>query len=538
MAIAWMQQLELLRASLAALGPRRLAALGVVGGGVIAVVAATGYVASRADLEPLYVGLGPSDVTRIGSALRESGIGFDISADGSKVLVRRARAPEARMLLAEKGLPAGATAGYELFDRLGPLGLTSFMQEVTRVRALEGELARTLQTIRGVKSARVHVVPPDVGSLRRARQPASASVVLRLEGQRDPAVAQLVRHLVAAAVPGLAADSVSVASTDGAILAAVGDAGGAAASRALEVERQVARQIEDNVRRTLAPYVGSGNLEVSVVARLNMDKRQVSEQIFDPESKSERSARVVREQASAQNAGARPATSAQENVPGGESGPGAGDQSRKSNERREELTNFEISSKTVATQSDGHRVEALSVSVVINRRRLTQLAGASDPAAVDRRIKEVEAIAAAAAGVDAKRGDRVAVAAVDFVEQDGGATGGLSLLDHLMRHLDTLLMVGGLVAVSLVVVLLGLKPAVTAIVRGRAPELVAAGVATAAAGALPAPGSDGAGAEAGPAHAGVDGQRLSPVQSRLAGLVEQDERQVASLLRQWLAEEA
>ena len=91
---------------------------------------------------------------------------------GTAVLVRYGQTAQARMLLAEKGLPSSANAGYELFDKLGSIGLTSFMQEITRVRALEGEIARTIQAMKGVKAARVHIVLPDAGSFRRSRQTA------------------------------------------------------------------------------------------------------------------------------------------------------------------------------------------------------------------------------------------------------------------------------------------------------------------------------------------------------------------------------
>ena len=114
-------------------------------------------------------------MSRIGSALKEADVAFDVNADGNTVLVRYGETARARMLLAEKGLPNSPNAGNELYDKLGSLGLTSFMQEVTRVRALEGELARTIQLIRGVKAARVHLVMPDEGSFRRD---ASAAVGL------------------------------------------------------------------------------------------------------------------------------------------------------------------------------------------------------------------------------------------------------------------------------------------------------------------------------------------------------------------------
>ena len=146
--------LERVWSNLLRLGPRRLAALGLAGITVFAATGLSGYYLSRPAQEVLYAGLDRQDVSRIGAALNEAGIGFDVSADGATVFVRYGQSGPARMLLAEKGLPNGATGGYELFDKLGSLGLTSFMQEVTRVRAIEGELARTIQLIRGVKAAR------------------------------------------------------------------------------------------------------------------------------------------------------------------------------------------------------------------------------------------------------------------------------------------------------------------------------------------------------------------------------------------------
>ena len=172
-----------------------------IGLAVFALVGASGYYLSRPANELLYSGLDKQDVSRIGAALKDAGLSFDVSADGATVYVAYGDTAQARMLLAEQGLPRSGGTGYELFDKLGSLGLTSFMQEITRVRALEGELARTIQTMRGVKAARVHLVMPDEGSFRRAKQPPSASVVLRTEGADNALIAQAVRHLVAAALP-------------------------------------------------------------------------------------------------------------------------------------------------------------------------------------------------------------------------------------------------------------------------------------------------------------------------------------------------
>jgi flagellar M-ring protein FliF len=173
-----MDRLTLVLENLKALGGRKLAALGLIFALVVAIVAVAAYLLSRPTFEVLYAGLDREDVSRIGAALKSSGIAFDVNPEGNTVSVPYGQTAQARMLLAERGLPQSANAGYELFDKVGALGLTSFMQEVTRVRALEGELARTIQLIRGVKAARVHIVMPDEGSFRLWRA--------RLEGGPDP----------------------------------------------------------------------------------------------------------------------------------------------------------------------------------------------------------------------------------------------------------------------------------------------------------------------------------------------------------------
>ena len=194
----------------------------------------------------LYSGLQREDVNRIGAALQESGVVFDVNSEGTQVLVKPTQAAQARMLLAEKGLPRSTSGGYELFDKLGSLGLTSFMQEITRVRAMEGELARTIQLMRGGKAASVHLVLADKGSFRRDQQPASASVVVRTETSGAGNVAQAIRHLVASAVPGLSAEVFSCS-----LLAHGAVAAGFGASRHLGGKGDTPAPLKDNI------YTGS-----------------------------------------------------------------------------------------------------------------------------------------------------------------------------------------------------------------------------------------------------------------------------------------
>jgi hypothetical protein len=169
------------------------------------------------------------------------------------------------------------------------------------LRALEGEMARTIQGMRGVKAARVHIVLPDNGSFRRNRQPPSASVIVRTESANDFSSAPAIRHLVAAAVPGMTIDQVTVLSTDGTILASGGDSASATPTKTISLEKTVSHELHDNIAKTLTPYLGFNNLEISVAARLNTDKRQTNETNFNPESRVERSVRVVKETGNQQN---------------------------------------------------------------------------------------------------------------------------------------------------------------------------------------------------------------------------------------------
>jgi flagellar M-ring protein FliF len=308
-------QLKILAANIQALGPRRLGLMAAITALVMIVVGAGAYYLNRPAFETLYVGLDRSDVNQIGVVLAEMGIDYNVGSDGSSVMVPVGRTGNARMLLAERGLPSSANAGYELFDNVGSLGLTSFMQQVTKVRALEGEIARTIQSIAGIKAARVHIVMAERANFRRDEQQPSASVVIRTSGGDPVKSALSIRQLVAAAVPGLSADKVTVLDSSGALLAAGDDPSSSALNRSIGVERTVEGQIEENIARALSPYLGRDNFRASVKAVVNTDARQTEEVIFDPDSRVERSVQVVRSTDSASQQSAAAPTTVQQNLP-------------------------------------------------------------------------------------------------------------------------------------------------------------------------------------------------------------------------------
>jgi flagellar M-ring protein FliF len=461
-----LEQAQNLWTNLLALGARRLAVLGLMGLSTIAVLVLGGYYVSRPTSEVLYSGLDRQDVAGIGSALKEAGIPFDVTADGGSVTVPVGQTAMARMTLAEKGLPHSNSVGNELFDKLGSLGLTSFMQEVTRVRAMEGELARTVQMMRGIKAARVHIVMPDEGSFRRARQPPSASVVIRTESSDDRSTAQAIRHLVSAAVPGMTIDQVTVLNVDGLLLASGSDSGDQAPSNMLALEKNVAQNIQDSVRKTLAPYLSLRNFQISVAARLNTDKKQVNETTYDPESRVERSVRTVKENSNSQNSTPEAPAGVERNLPTAK--PASNDDKKSSEEtkKNEQLTNYEVSSKTVSTVSEGYVVEGLSVAVLVNRPGIAaSLGDKATPEAIDKQVKEIEQLVSTAAGLRKERGDTIKVSVVDFVDsgRELEPVEGPSLTEQVMRQSGTLVSAGTVLLVAVLLIWFGLKPATKAL---------------------------------------------------------------------------
>jgi flagellar M-ring protein FliF len=543
-------------ANLIALGPRRLAALAIIGVSVFALVGFAGYYLSRPTMEILYSGLDREDVIGIGSALREAGIPFDVSSDGATVLVAVGQTSQARMTLAEKGLPHSGSVGNELYDKLGSLGLTSFMQEVTRVRAIEGELARTIQMMRGVKAARVHIVLGDEGSFRRERQPPSASVIIRTDGADDRVTGVAIRHLVAAAVPNMKTEQVTVLNVDGQLLATGGDTLDEAPENLLGLEKSVASYVRANIDMTLAPYLSAKNFEVSVAARLNADKVQTNETTYNPDQKAERSVRTVKEKSASQNStGGQPA-GVQTNLPKPPTSSSDTKQSTDNNDKKEELTNYEISSRQVSTTSAGYVIKNLSVAVLINRSALmASLGDKATPEALDKQVKEIEQLVMSAGGLQKDRGDEVKLSIVDFVDsgKDMEPVAGPSYLEILERQTGTIISAAAILLVAGLLIWFGVRPVTRALLAepaGSAGALEASGVeaADALGGGFPTMAAMPEMPEA-PAlfraeeapdeyfEALMERREKGP-QRQLQKLVDFDEEHAAAILRQWIREGA
>ena len=204
---------------LKSLGAARIAAMCAV---TVALVGFFGFLILRVtapQMTPLFTDLTLEDSTAIVKELERQGIAYELRNDGAIVLAPKDRVPRLRMSLAEGGLPKGGGIGYEIFDKSDALGATSFVQNINHLRALEGELSRTIRALDRVQAARVHLVLPERPLFSRETPEASASIVLKVRGRLEPQQVNAIRHLTASAVSGLKPERVSIVDETGRLLA-------------------------------------------------------------------------------------------------------------------------------------------------------------------------------------------------------------------------------------------------------------------------------------------------------------------------------
>ena len=427
------------------------------------------YLTSRLaspEMALLYGDLSVQDSSQIIARLEQLNVPYRIGEEGAggRIFVPEDQVGRSRMVMAEDGLPSGGSVGYEIFDRSEGLGTTNFVQNINHVRALEGELARTIRSIASVKQARVHLVLPRRELFSRERQQPSASIILTLAGTGlGHEQVTSIQHLVAAAVPGLKPVMVAIVDDKGNLLARGTEEGtlSQTSTRAQEMrisyESRMVRTIEELLARSLGP----GNVRAQVSAEMDFDRITENAEIYDPDGQVVRSTQTVEEMASNQD-GAPAGVTVGNNLPDAlpELDTGSGSQSQTS--RVEETVNYEIT-KTVKTHiREAGMVRRLSVAVMVNGD--SGLDAEGNPTYEPRSAQEMEKIAAlvrSAVGYDEARGDTIEVVEMPFVapEMSGGEAEmqllGLDKTD-LMRIAELLVL--GVVAV--LVLLMVVRPLV------------------------------------------------------------------------------
>ena len=261
-------------------------------------------------------------------------------------------------------------------------------------------------------------------------------------------------------------NQVTVLSSDGTLLASGDEESDDAPMGLLNLERTVSQEMQDNINKTLTPYLGSQNFQVSVATRLNTDKKQTNETIYNPDSKVERSVRVVRQNETNQNTANQAPTSVDQNIPQTNTPPENAKQSNEENQKREETTNYELSSKVVTTVSGGYTIDNISIAVLVNRASLTtSLGDKPQQGAVDAKLAELGELIASAAGIQKERGDSIKVSAVDFVDssRDLDPVAGPGLVELLARQSGTAINAFTVLAVTALLMWFGVRPATKAI---------------------------------------------------------------------------
>ncbi len=330
------------------LGPARLAAMAGVSVGLIAFIVFFATRFSSSPMELLYGNLNQVDSREIVRQLELSGVNFQINQDGSEIMVPADEVTRVRLQMAELALPSGGSVGYELFDEMDALGATNFMQNVNLVRALEGELSRTVRSIDGVQSARVHLVMPQREMFTRETQEPTASVYVKMSsGRLDANQVQAVQHIIAAAVPKLKPNNISIVDERGTLLSRTF----AAADEMIAVQQDEARvNLENRLSSTIIEMVesslGPGKVRAEVRAEMDFDRVVTEEEIYDPDGSVPRSTVTVDENLQTLETDPDNVTVGQ-NLPDAQFQDQGGPRSSSSEQRTEETVNFEISRRVV-----------------------------------------------------------------------------------------------------------------------------------------------------------------------------------------------
>lgn len=399
------------------LGPARL---GIMGGILLALMTFFIFISMRVstpDYSLLYNNLSSVDSSAIAAKLEESEILYQVSEDGSRVTVPDTDVGRARMLLAEAGLPNGGTMGYELFDSKSGFGTTNEVVNLNKVRALEGELSRTISSLDPVRSARVHLVLPQRELFSRESRPASASVAIGMRpgAQLNNDQIMAIQSLVASAVPQLKPEKVSLIDQNGNLLAR-GDeeAQNLASLKAdemrLKYEQRLTRAVEDLVGRT----VGYGNVRANVTADLNFDRISTNEELFDPESQIARSSQTIEENNVEREADEKN-VSVENNLPAVGNDIFFDPAPSLESSRTEETTNYEISKTTRSMVRESGEVRRLSVAVLVDGTYTKDAEGNEvyTPRS-DKELDQIAALVRSAIGYDATRGDTLEVVNMQF----------------------------------------------------------------------------------------------------------------------------
>ena len=404
------------------LGAPRLAIMAAIMAGMVLFFIFVSLRVSTPPMKMLYSELSSADSGAIAAKLEESQIPYEASIDGSQIMGPEDEVGRSRLLLAEAGLPNGGSMGYELFDEQSSFGTTNFVQNINQVRALEGELARTISSLDSVRSARVHLVLPQRELFSRESRSSSASVYLgvRPGAQVERENIYAIQSLVASAVPDLKASNVTIIDSNGNLLARGGQDGEAnqMTVKAEEMRRSYEGQLTSKIEDQVSRVVGFGNVRAIVTAEMNFDRISTNEELYDPEGQVLRSSQVTSESSTERDTTGQDVSVAN-NLPGVGGDLLGGDQPSAENNRSEEVTNFEISKTIRSVVREVGEINKLSIAVLVDGRYNTDEEGNKTyQERSPEEIAQIEELVKSAVGYDEERGDVITVKNMQFAEVD------------------------------------------------------------------------------------------------------------------------
>ncbi|RMG43592.1 MAG: flagellar M-ring protein FliF [Acidobacteria bacterium] len=364
----------------------------------------------------LYTGLDPKEAQQIVQTLQARKVPLRLSEGGQTIEVPAERVDRLRIELAAQNLPTSGRFGFMSMFEQETLAQSNEMQRIRYQKALEDELAQTIEALDEVRSARVHLVLPGDRVFIDDKDIAKASVTLALAGGTAPSAQQVqaIAHIVAGAVPELSPENVAVVDTSGRVLwDGGGDGGGLVAARQIEMQSAVERDINAKVARVLEPILGPDGFVVRTTAILDFQRIKRHERQYDPDSGVLVSEQKRKEKTRRGAAGARGVPGTGSNLPGGAGGAAAGESEQ--SDSVDQTSNFEYSVVEKTVEEPQGRIRRLSVAVLVNEKPSSDGDGATTEPRSEEELARIEELVKAAISFDEERGDQVTVEQAPFV---------------------------------------------------------------------------------------------------------------------------
>ena len=372
----------------------------------------------ESDFRPLYTTLASEDAGAVVQKLKESGVEYRLAENGSTVLVPSAKVAEMRLEMASAGLPKSGRIGFELFDKTN-FGATEFVEHINYRRALEGELERTVMSLAEIEQARVHVTFPKESVYLEARQPAKASVVVRLRpgAQLVPQNVTAIQHLLASAVEGLTPESVSVLDVEGHLLSRTrippSEDGTESGDRILEIRQSIERDLVAKISSTLEPLLGADKFRVGASVECDFTSGEQSDEIFDPNRSVMVSSQKSEDTSTTGGAAGIPGTAS--NLPRPPAKPAT---ALAGTSRRTESIAYQSSRTVRHTKMPEGTVKKMSLAVLLDQNVRWEGQGNKLHRVIEQpsaeKLKSIRDLVAAATGFSTERGDQLIVESLPF----------------------------------------------------------------------------------------------------------------------------